>query len=319
MQVRKAIIPVAGLGTRFLPATKSIPKELLPIVDRPTIQYIVEEAVRAGITDICFVINRDKEAIMDHFDAAPQLEETLMRKDKIDELISVTRLSSLARFSAIRQGMPLGLGHAIAIAESFAADEPVAILLGDDVIRSTFPVLAELVAAYNVHEKTIIGVQQVAEDAVSRYGIVKPLKGTSGTFRIAGIVEKPSLDAAPSRYAALGRYILTPDIFPLLRGLAPGKGGEIQLTDALNRLAQSDAIYATNMSGTRYDIGNKLGFLQANIDFALARPEFREDLLSWLGEKFGFDPQTVQLDDGCSGCCESCRHNAANMSEDDKR
>ncbi len=316
MKVRKAIIPVAGLGTRFLPATKSIPKELLPIVDRPTIQYIVEEAVRAGITDICFVISRDKEAIMDHFDAAPQLEETLMRKDKIDELISVTRLSSLAHFNTIRQGMPLGLGHAIAIAESFAGAEPVAVLLGDDVIRNTFPVLAELVAAYNAHEKTIIGVQQVSPETVSRYGIVEPQNGISGTFRIASIVEKPTLESAPSRYAALGRYILTPDIFPLLRSLAPGKGGEIQLTDALNRLAKNDAVYATNMSGTRYDIGNKLGFLQANIDFALARPEFREDLLNWLAEKFDFDPTTVKFDDGCSGCCESCKHNAVNQNED---
>lgn len=316
MKVRKAIIPVAGLGTRFLPATKSIPKEMLPIVDRPTIQYIVEEAVRSGITDICFVISRDKEAIMNHFDTAPQLEETLMRKDKIDELISVTRLSSMARFSTIRQGMPLGLGHAIAIAEPFVNGEPVAVLLGDDVIRNSFPVLAELVAAYNAHEKTIIGVQQVAPEAVSRYGIVEPKKESSGTFRISGIVEKPPLEEAPSHYAALGRYILTPDIFPLLRSLSPGKGGEIQLTDALNRLAQQDAIYATNMSGIRYDIGNKLGFLQANIDFALARPEFREDLLNWLAEKFDFDPTTIKLDDGCSGCCESCQYHAATQNEE---
>ncbi|WP_186576588.1 UTP--glucose-1-phosphate uridylyltransferase GalU [Aquibacillus kalidii] len=288
MNIRKAIIPAAGLGTRFLPATKAQPKEMLPIVDKPTIQYIVEEAVASGIEDIIIVSGRGKRAIEDHFDTSYELEETLAKKEKADILSEVKQISSLANIHYIRQKEPKGLGHAIYCANRFIGNEPFAVLLGDDIVQSDEPCLEQLIKIYNQKEASVVGVQQVPEDLVSSYGVIAPdekFEIVNNTIKVKSLVEKPSKEEAPSNYAVMGRYILTPEIFNILEKLEPGKGGEIQLTDAIEKLNESQNVYAYNFTGKRYDIGNKLGFIKATVDFALQREDLKEELIEFLKEK----------------------------------
>ncbi|MFC0525299.1 UTP--glucose-1-phosphate uridylyltransferase GalU [Pontibacillus salicampi] len=288
MKVRKAIIPAAGLGTRFLPATKAQPKEMLPIVDKPTIQYIVEEAVASGIEDIIIVSGRGKRAIEDHFDKSYELEEKLAEKGKDDMLQQVQEISELANIHYIRQKEQKGLGHAISCASRFVGDEPFAILLGDDIVQSEEPCLKQLMDVYEQTESSVIGVQSVSEDLVSKYGVVTPVEGADTTkdqIEITDLVEKPSKEEAPSNLAIMGRYVLTPEIFNILETLPPGNGGEIQLTDAIKQLNQDQKVIAYNFHGTRYDIGNKLGFIDATIDFALNREDLKDDVTQLLQDK----------------------------------
>ncbi|MDQ0244829.1 UTP--glucose-1-phosphate uridylyltransferase [Bacillus fengqiuensis] len=284
MKIRKAIIPAAGLGTRFLPATKAQPKEMLPIVDKPTIQYIVEEAVASGIEDIIIISGRGKRAIEDHFDKSYELEETLAKKGNQKRLKEIQAISNLANIHYIRQKEPKGLGDAINCARTFIGDEPFAVMLGDDIVQSKTPCLRQLIDVYEKHRCSVIGVQQVADEEVSKYGIVAP-KGKpvdQGVFQIQSLVEKPELQDAPSNYAIMGRYVLTPEIFGVLEGLPPGAGGEIQLTDAIRQLSASQSIMAYYFEGIRYDVGDKFGFIKATIDFALRREDLREDLLNYF-------------------------------------
>ena len=282
MKVRKAVIPAAGLGTRFLPATKSQPKEMLPIVDKPTIQYIVEEAAAAGVEDIIVVTGRNKRSIEDHFDRSIELEWELERKDKADMLQMVRDIPAIANIHFIRQKQPLGLGHAVLTASHFIGDEPFAVLLGDDVVVSRKPVLQQMVEVFNEYKTSILGVQEVSDDVVHKYGIVDCKHVEGGVYKVKDLVEKPKLEESPSRIAILGRYILTPTIFSYLETQEPGAGGEIQLTDGLKRLACNEAMYAYIFKGHRYDVGTKQGFLQANIEFALRNPETADDLRNYL-------------------------------------
>ena len=282
MKVRKAVIPAAGLGTRFLPATKSQPKEMLPIVDKPTIQYIIEEAAAAGVEDIIVVTGRNKRSIEDHFDRSIELEIELERTGKEEILRMVKAIPEIANVHFIRQKMPLGLGHAVLTAGHFIGDEPFAVLLGDDVVVSRKPVLQQMVDVFNEYRTSIIGVQEVSEAVVHKYGIVDCKPVDDGIYKVKDLVEKPALEVAPSRIAILGRYILTPTIFSYLETQEPGAGGEIQLTDGLKRLAKDEAMYAYIFKGHRYDVGTKMGFLQANIEFALRNPEITDDLKKYL-------------------------------------
>ncbi|MEC1760399.1 UTP--glucose-1-phosphate uridylyltransferase GalU [Schinkia azotoformans] len=286
-KVRKAIIPAAGLGTRFLPATKAQPKEMLPIVDKPTIQYIIEEAVASGIEDIIVVTGRGKRAIEDHFDKSYELEETLAKKEKWDLLKEVQGISNLANIHYIRQKEPKGLGHAIACASRFIGDEPFAVLLGDDIVHSPEkPALRQLIDVYERFNSSVIGVQQVPDEDVSKYGIISMTNGEieSGVFRIHDLVEKPKLEEAPSNYAIMGRYILRPEIFYVLDNVKPGAGGEIQLTDAIKLLNEQQIVVAHNFEGTRHDVGDKFGFIRATIEFALEREDLRSSVLEYLRE-----------------------------------
>lgn len=281
-KVRKAVIPAAGLGTRFLPATKSTPKEMLPIVDKPTIQYIIEEALASGIEDILIITGRSKRAIEDHFDRSIELELNLEASGKNDELAMVKDISEI-RIHYIRQKEPRGLGHAILCAKQFIGDEPFAVLLGDDVVDSDVPALKQLMNVYDDMGASVLGVQEVPEEKVSAYGIVasQPTKNTR-TFTVQNMVEKPKLEEAPSRLAVLGRYIITPEIFPILEETKPGRGNEIQLTDALQELAQIQPMYAYNFEGRRYDVGDKQGFLEATVEMALKRPDLKDKFLQYL-------------------------------------
>lgn len=282
MKVRKAIIPAAGLGTRFLPATKAQPKEMLPIVDKPTIQYIVEEAINSGIEDILIITGRNKRAIEDHFDKSFELEEELKRKGNQDLLNLVQDISNLVNIHYIRQKEPKGLGHAIYCAKSFIGNEPFAVLLGDDIVDAEIPCLKQLVDIYNKYETTVIGVQQVPDEDVSKYGIVSCKQVDERVYKVNDLVEKPELEKAPSNVAILGRYIITPQIFKHLENAVPGKGGEIQLTDALKGLIGHEAMYAYDFAGKRYDVGNRLGFLQATLEFALKRDDLRDEVAPYL-------------------------------------
>ena len=284
MKVRKAVIPAAGLGTRFLPATKSQPKEMLPIVDKPTIQYIIEEAAAAGIEDIIVVTGRNKRSIEDHFDRSIELEMELERTGKEQMLQMVKAIPEIANIHFIRQKQALGLGHAVLTASHFIGDEPFAVLLGDDVVISRKPVLQQMVEVFNEYRTSILGVQEVSEEVVHKYGIVDCKHVDEGIFKVKDLVEKPKREDAPSRIAILGRYILTPTIFSYLETQEPGAGGEIQLTDGLKRLARNEAMYAYIFKGHRYDVGTKMGFLQANIEFALRNPETSEDLKNYLAD-----------------------------------
>jgi UTP--glucose-1-phosphate uridylyltransferase len=283
MRVRKAIIPAAGLGTRFLPATKAQPKEMLPIIDKPTIQYIVEEAVASGIEDIIIISGRNKRAIEDHFDKSYELEDTLSKKEKYDLLEEINSISSMANIHYIRQKEPKGLGHAIACAKSFIGNEPFAVLLGDDIVDARIPVLKQLLEVFEETKHSVIGVQRVEQKDVSKYGIVQPSHQVDeNTFYLDGLVEKPKLEDAPSNYAVLGRYILTPEIFNILYDLPLGVGGEIQLTDALQKLTKIQKVLAYSFEGKRHDIGDKLGFIKATIDFAMKRDDIRDELLDYM-------------------------------------
>ncbi|OPL08634.1 MAG: UTP--glucose-1-phosphate uridylyltransferase [delta proteobacterium ML8_F1] len=282
MKIRKAIILAAGLGTRFLPATKSLPKETLPIVDKPTIQYIVEEAVASGITDILIITGRNKRSIEDHFDKSVELEIELEKSNKKDYLDTVRKISNMAKIHYIRQIEPRGLGHAISCARTFVGDEPFAILLGDDIVDSEIPCLSQMISCFNKYESTILGVQPVDKNEVNKYGIISGNKISEDVIRVHEMVEKPEIDQALSNIAVLGRYIVTPRIFEILERVQPGKNGEIQLTDALRELANVEQVYAFHFKGKRYDVGDHLGFLQANIEFALKDRRFKESFSKYL-------------------------------------
>lgn len=285
-KIKKAIIPAAGLGTRFLPATKVMPKEMLPIVDKPTIQYIVEEAIESGIEDIIIVTGIGKRAIEDHFDHAFQLEHKLYEARKMDLLKEVQHPSRLADIHYIRQKEPKGLGHAIWCARKFIGNEPFAVLLGDDIVRANIPCLQQLMQQYALTQSSIVGVKQVAPDEVSRYGIIAPGEDRSNLYHINYLVEKPSPEQAPSNLAIMGRYILTPKIFDFLDEMEVGVGGEIQLTDAIQKLTQVEKVYAYHYEGIRYDVGEKLGFILTTLDFAMMREELRGPLLKAMEQIF---------------------------------
>ncbi|MBH8606421.1 UTP--glucose-1-phosphate uridylyltransferase GalU [Thermoactinomyces sp. CICC 10521] len=282
MRVRKAVIPAAGLGTRFLPATKAQPKEMLPIVDKPAIQYIVEEAVQSGIESIIIVTGRNKRSIEDHFDRSVELEQTLRDKGKTDLLQELKQISNMAAIHYIRQKVPLGLGHAILCAEQFIGDEPFAVLLGDDMMVSEKPALKQLIDLFAEAETEVVGVQSVPSSEVHKYGIIDARKQRGSVYEVRDLVEKPSLHEAPSRMAIMGRYILKPAIFPILRTVGRGAGNEIQLTDALRVICKKKPILARELKGSRYDIGDKLGYLKAGIEIGLRRKEMREPFLSYL-------------------------------------
>ena len=282
MTVKKAIIPAAGLGTRFLPATKSQPKEMLPIVDKPTLQYIIEEAIESGIEEILIITGRNKKSIEDHFDKSVELELELEQKSKKEMLEMVRDISNMVNIHYIRQKEPKGLGHAIHCAKSFIGNEPFAVLLGDDIVDADTPCLKQLINTYDEYKTTILGVQEVAKEDTDKYGILDVKHIEDRVYKVKDMVEKPSVESAPSNIAILGRYIINPSIFEILENQEPGKGGEIQLTDALKTLSTQEAIYAYNFEGRRYDVGDKFGFLEATIDFALKRDELREDLLNYM-------------------------------------
>lgn len=284
MKIRKAIIPAAGLGTRFLPATKAMPKEMLPIVDKPTIQYIIEEAVASGIEDIIIVTGKGKRAIEDHFDSSFELEQNLLEKQKFDLLTEVQKCSNMVDIHYIRQKEPKGLGHAIWCARKFIGNEPFAVLLGDDIVRAEKPCLQQMMELFERHHASIIGVQHVADDDVSRYGIVDGFQKEERLYNINHLVEKPKKEDAPSNLAIMGRYILTPRIFEILSNQVPGAGGEIQLTDAIAELNRYESVFAYEFTGTRFDVGEKLGFIQTTIDYALQREDLRYDLLKYLAK-----------------------------------
>jgi len=281
-KVRKAIIPAAGLGTRFLPATKAMPKEMLPIVDKPTIQYIVEEAVASGIEDIIIVTGKGKRAIEDHFDNAPELEQNLLEKEKIDILNKVRFASDLANIHYIRQKEPKGLGHAVWSARNFIGDEPFAVLLGDDIVQSKIPCVKQLVNQYEETGSSIIGVQQVPSNETHRYGIIDPVNVRGKRYEVEKFVEKPAQGMSPSNLAIMGRYVLTPEIFAILEKQETGAGGEIQLTDAIQMLNETKGVYAYDFEGKRYDVGEKLGFVKTTIEFALQHEELHDDVLKFL-------------------------------------
>lgn len=279
--IRKAIIPAAGLGTRFLPATKAMPKEMLPIVDKPTIQYIVEEAVKSGIEDIIIVTGKGKRAIEDHFDHAFELEENLLAKAKFD-LLEKVKEPSKVDIHYIRQKEPKGLGHAVWCARKFIGNEPFAVLLGDDIVQADKPCLKQMIDIYSETKASVIGVQQVPENETNRYGIIDPLTNEGKIFQVNNFVEKPPLGSAPSNLAIMGRYILTPEIFEFLEDQKEGAGGEIQLTDAIQQLNKIQRVFAYNFDGKRYDVGEKLGFIQTTIEMALQDEDLRTPLTEFI-------------------------------------
>ena len=282
-KIRKAIIPAAGLGTRFLPATKAQPKEMLPIVDKPTLQYIIEEAIESGIEEILIITRRNKKSIEDHFDRSVELELELEHKGKVEMLEMVKSISNMVDIHFIRQKEPKGLGHAIYCAKSFVGNEPFAVMLGDDIVYNEGkPCLRQLMDCYDEYKTSVLGVQTVLDGDVDKYGIVDGLKIEGNVTKVKGLVEKPSVDEAPSNMAILGRYIITPSIFEILERTKPGKGGEIQLTDALLELMSEEAIYAYNFEGRRYDVGDKLGFLEATVEYALRKPELKDAFIEYL-------------------------------------
>lgn len=282
MKVKKAIIPAAGLGTRFLPATKAMPKEMLPIVDKPTIQYIVEEAIESGIEDIIIVTGKGKRAIEDHFDHSFELEQNLFEKGKFELLTEVQKSSKLVDIHYIRQKEPKGLGHAIWCARKFIGNEPFAVLLGDDIVQAEKPCLKQMMEQYERYNASILGVQKVNPAEVSRYGIVDGNGIGDRFYSVNNLVEKPAIGEAPSNLAIMGRYILNPRIFDVLDQQKPGAGGEIQLTDAIAGLNEYEAVYAYDFEGTRYDVGEKMGFIKTTIEFALQREDLRTDLLDYF-------------------------------------
>lgn len=283
-RIRKAIIPAAGIGTRFLPATKSQPKEMLPIVDKPTIQYIIEEAVASGIEDILIITGRNKRAIEDHFDKSVELEMQLAEKGKDDLLKMVKDIGAMVDMQYVRQKEPLGLGHAILCARKFIADEPFAVLLGDDVVNSNKPCLKQLIDVYDDYRYSVVAVQEVPHEDTNKYGIIAANNVEENVYRVEDLVEKPKVEDAPSNLAVMGRYIISPRIFDFLDKTKPGAGGEIQLTDALKALAQCEAIYGLAFEGKRYDVGDKLGYLKATVEFALEREDLSEEFKKYLRE-----------------------------------
>ena len=282
MKVRKAVIPAAGLGTRFLPATKAMPKEMLPIVDTPTIQYIIDEAVKSGIEDIIVVTGRTKRAIEDHFDKAYELETELAKHGKDELLKVVSDISNMANIYYVRQKEAKGLGHAIHCAKTFIGNEPFAVLLGDDIVKAKKPCLAQMIEKFDQCQSSVLGVQRVAHSEVSKYGIIDANKIEDRFYKVNDLTEKPAPEDAKSDIAILGRYIITPEIFNCIENTAPGAGGEIQLTDALKLLGRKEDIFAYDFEGRRYDVGNRMGFLEATVEFALDRNDLHDEFLSYI-------------------------------------
>ena len=282
-KIRKAIIPAAGLGTRFLPATKAQPKEMLPIVDKPTLQYIIEECVASGIEEILIITGRNKKSIEDHFDRSVELEMELEKSGKEEMLKMVRKISDMVNIHFIRQKEPRGLGHAILCAKTFVGNEPFAVLLGDDVVyNDNKPCLKQLIDCYEEYKTSVLGVQTVEPQDVNKYGIVGGLHIEDRVYKVKNLIEKPAVEEAPSNVAILGRYIITPKIFEILENTKPGKGNEIQLTDALLELIKHEAMYAYDFEGRRYDVGDKLGFLQATVEYALRKKELRDGFIEYL-------------------------------------
>ena len=286
-RIRKAIIPAAGLGTRFLPATKATPKEMLPVVDTPAIQYIVEEAAKSGIEDIVIISGRGKRAIEDHFDKSYELEDVLLKHNKISELEEIKGISNMANIYYVRQKEARGLGHAIHCAKTFIGNEPFAVLLGDDLVYSEKPCLSQLMDAYEKYQSSIVGVQRVDKEKVNLYGIIEGDDIAPKVMKVKDLVEKPDKEHAPSNVAILGRYILEPEIFDILENQKPGKNGEIQLTDALKTLLAIQDIYSFEFEGKRYDLGDKLGFVEATIEYALRREDLKQELKAYLKDIAG--------------------------------
>lgn len=284
MKIKKAVIPAAGWGTRLLPATKAQPKEMLPIVDKPAIQYIVEEAVEAGIEDILIITSKDKQSIEDHFDKSEALEAALKKQGKTELLNMVEDISEMITIHSVRQKEQKGLGHAIYCARTFVGDDPFAVLLGDDIIHSQKPVIQQMMEIYEEKETAVLGCKTVAEKDVSKYGIVDYSRKEGDVYKVDDMIEKPSLEEAPSNLAILGRYIITPDIFNILENTPPGKGGEIQLTDALKTLLDKRVVYGYDFEGRRYDVGNKMGFLKTTVELALAREDLGQEFKEYLKE-----------------------------------
>lgn len=288
MQIKKAVIPAAGLGTRFLPVTKSVPKEMLPIVDKPTIQYIIEEIVNSGITEILIITGRGKEIIVNHFDNVPELEFNLRTKGKIDELTMIEDITNMASVFTVRQKNPRGLGHAVLCAHEFVGDEPFAVLLGDDIVyNDENPVLRQMMDVFAEYQTSVIGVQTVDDDKVDKYGIVKATEITDDIYKIEDLVEKPKIATAPSNLAILGRYIITPGIFDILERTGTGAGGEIQLTDGLKTLSAQEQMIAYDFKGRRYDVGDKQGFLEATVEYGLRNPELEAGFRKYLKRLIG--------------------------------
>ncbi|MGX4668311.1 UTP--glucose-1-phosphate uridylyltransferase GalU [Cerasibacillus sp. JNUCC 74] len=290
--IKKAIIPAAGLGTRFLPATKAMPKEMLPIVDKPTIQYIIEEAVQSGIEDIIIVTGKTKRAIEDHFDNNYELEDNLMKKEKFD-LLEKVKQPSKVDIHYIRQKEPKGLGHAVWCARKFIGNEPFAVLLGDDIVQAETPGLRQLIDQFEETQCSVVGVQQVPMEETHRYGIVDPNTIEGRRYQVNHFVEKPKQGTAPSNLAIMGRYVLTPEIFTFLDRQEIGAGGEIQLTDAIQKLNEVQTVYAYDFEGKRYDVGEKLGFVKTTIDLALENDEIKDELLAYLVERVNKEKTSV--------------------------
>lgn len=287
MKVRKAVIPAAGLGVRFLPATKAQPKEMIPIIDKPTIQYIIEEILASGINEILVITGRGKRAIEDHFDYSPELERHLEGKGKTEALKAVRRIAEMADIHYVRQKEPRGLGHAVLCARSFVGDEPFAVLLGDDVVRSEVPCLKQMLDRYEELGASVIALEEVPREDVSKYGVIKGREAGPRLYRVEDLVEKPAPEAAPSNLSVMGRYILDPRIFDLLAVTKPGAGNEIQLTDALRALVQEQPLYGYLFEGRRYDVGHSLGYLKATVEFALEQPDLKEQFDRYLREMIG--------------------------------
>lgn len=287
MQVKKAVFPVAGLGTRFLPATKASPKEMLPLIDKPLVQYVVEEAVAAGIEQILFVTGRNKRSIEDHFDISFELESILADKGKNNELSLMREIADLVDIFYTRQKQALGLGHAVLCARDFVGNEPFAVLLGDDIIDAETPCLKQLLDVYRKYRGTVLAMEKVPMANISSYGCVQANQIYKQVFEVTDLVEKPRPEEAPSDMAIIGRYVLTPEIFPILERQQPGKGGEIQLTDAILQLSKDEAIYGCLFEGKRHDCGDKMGFLKATVSLALKREEFNGEFRRFLLETVG--------------------------------
>jgi UTP--glucose-1-phosphate uridylyltransferase len=284
MKVRKAVIPAAGLGTRFLPATKAQPKVMLPVIDVPAIQLVVEEAARAGIDDVLIVTGRGQRAIEDHFDRNLELERFLEDKQKFDELKRIRQISDMAEVHYIRQKEALGLGHAVSVAQAHVGDEPFVVMLGDDLIHPSEPLLGEMLRAHDTFGRSVIAAMEVSKQEISMYGCIQPEPFEEDLVRILSIIEKPSPEEAPSNLAVIGRYVLTPEIFDALRRTTPGRGGEIQLTDAINLLAQEQAVYAYRFEGRRFDVGNPFDYLKATVELGAERDDLGPEFRAWLAQ-----------------------------------
>ncbi|MEO6163258.1 MAG: UTP--glucose-1-phosphate uridylyltransferase GalU [Candidatus Binatia bacterium] len=282
MKLRKAVIPVAGLGTRFLPATKTVPKELLPIVDIPSIQYVVQEAVDAGIEEIIFVTGRGKDSIEDHFDEAPELEQLLTERGNHEMAQTLRKIAEMTEVVSVRQKKPLGLGHAVLCARDLVGDEPFAVMLADDLIESEVPGIRQLIDIFEETAESVIALMEVPQSEVHQYGVIKGREIKKRLYQVEATVEKPLAKDAPSRMAIIGRYVLRPEIFQILKNLPPGRGGEIQLTDGLSQLVRERKIFGCEFVGERYDIGDKFGFVRATVAYALKRPDLRDKVLQYL-------------------------------------